>query len=122
MPAVPRLLVLEDELLIAVMVKGWLTELGCETVGPVHTVPAALALIEDGPLDGAILDVTIGGENSFPVADALRHKGIAFALATGRAPDGLPAAYEDAPLLAKPYDFAAVRGVVTRLLDSRGRS
>ena len=117
MPAVPRVLVLEDELLIAMMMRGWLTELGCETVGPARTVPDALALIKDGPLDGAILDVTIAGGDCFPVADALRQKGIPFALTTGRAADGLPANYADAPLLPKPYDFAAVRGIVAKLLD-----
>ena len=52
------------------------------------------------------------------MADALRQKGIPFALATGRAPDGLAAAYADAPSLAKPYDFAAVRGVLARLLGN----
>jgi CheY-like chemotaxis protein len=68
MPAVPRVLVLEDEPLIAVMVRDWLDELGCETVGPAHTVPAALALIEGALLDGAILDMTIGRETDWPRA------------------------------------------------------
>jgi CheY-like chemotaxis protein len=122
MPVVPRLLVLEDEPLIALMVRNWLTELGCETVGPAHTVPTALALIKDGPLDGAILDVSIGDQDCSPVADVLRHKGIPFALATGRSPDGLAATYADAPSLSKPYDFAAVRGIVARLLDNHARS
>ena len=122
MPAAPRVLVLEDEPIIALMVRGWLTELGCETVGPAHTVPSALALIDDGPLDGAILDVTIGDQNCFPVADALRHKGIPFALATGRAPDALADGYANTPSLSKPYDFAAVRGVVAELLDGHARS
>jgi DNA-binding response OmpR family regulator len=122
MPAVPRLLVLEDEPLIALMVRNWLTELGCETVGPAHTVPTALALIKDGPLDGAILDVSIGDQDCSPVADVLRHKGSPFALATGRSPDGLAATYADAPSLSKPYDFAAVRGIVARLLDNHARS
>ena len=122
MTAVPRLLVLEDEVLIASMMRGWLTELGCETVGPAHTVPAALALINDGALDGAILDVSIRGQDCFPVADALRARGVPFALATGRALDALPAAHEDVPLLPKPYDYAAVRGIVTRLLDKRAQT
>ena len=119
MPAIPRILVLEDEPLIAIMVQGWLTELGCETVGPAHTVSNALALIEEGPLDGAILDVSIGDQDCSPVADALRHLGVPFALATGRAPDGLTDTYADAPSLPKPYDFAAVRGVLAGLLGNR---
>jgi DNA-binding response OmpR family regulator len=119
MPAVPRVLVLEDEPLIAIMVRGWLTDLGCETVGPAHTVSSALALIEDGPLDGAILDVSIGDHDCAPVAEALRHKGIPFAFATGHAVDGLAA---DALSLSKPYDFAALRGVVAGLLGTHARS
>ena len=122
MPAVPRVLVLEDEPLIAMMVRGWLTELGCETVGPAHTVPAALALIEHGPLDLAILDVSIGSEDSAPVADALRHRGIPFALASGRASGALATIHPNAPALTKPYDFAAVRAVVAELLGASARS
>jgi CheY-like chemotaxis protein len=116
MPAVPRILVLEDEPLIAVMVQGWLTELGCATVGPAYTVASALALIEQAPLDGAILDVSIGDQDSSAVAEALRRKGVPFAAATGRAPDGLSAAYAGAPSLPKPYDFAAMRRVLAELL------
>ncbi len=118
MPAVPRVLVLEDEPLIAVMMRDWLTELGCETVGPAQTVPSALALIENGPLDGAILDVSIGNQDSSAAADALRSRGIPFAFATGRTGDGLAARYPDAPSLSKPYDFAALRGVVAELLGT----
>jgi CheY-like chemotaxis protein len=100
------------------MVRDWLDELGCETVGPAHTVPAALALIEGALLDGAILDMTIGREDSSAVADALRTGGIPFAFATGRSGDGLAARYPDVPTLAKPYDFAALREVVTGLLSA----
>ena len=120
MPAVPRVLVLEDEPLIAVMMRDWLTELGCETVGPAQTVPSALAFIENGPLDGAILDVSIGNQDSSAAADALRSRGIPFAFATGRTGDGLAARYPDAPSLSKPYDFAALRGVVAELLGTPG--
>jgi CheY-like chemotaxis protein len=122
LPAVPRVLVLEDEPLIAMMMQEWLTELGCETVGPAHTVATALALIKDGSLSGAILDVTIGNGDCAPVAEALRQKGIPFALATGRAADGLAVSYGNALSLPKPYDFAAVSDVVTKLLDGHVQS
>jgi DNA-binding response OmpR family regulator len=119
MPAVPRLLVLEDEPLIAMMLRNWLAELGYETAGPAYTVQTALSLIEGGPLDAAILDVSIGDQDCSPAADELRRKGIPFALATGRSRDALASAYADAPLLSKPYDFAAVRSIVSGLLDKR---
>jgi DNA-binding response OmpR family regulator len=123
MPAVQRVLVLEDEPLIAFMMRDWLTELGYQTVGPAHTVADALALIKNGTLDGAILDVSIGDKDSFPVADALRSKGIPFAFATGHAPDdGLTTSYGGALSLSKPYDFEAVRGILAKLLDTHVRS
>ena len=121
MPGAPRVLVLEDEPLIAVMMGDWLTELGCEPVGPAHTVPAALALIEGGMLDGAILDMTIGSQDSSAAADALRVRGIPFAFATGRSGDGLTARYPDVPTLAKPYDFAALQGVLAGMLGTPAR-
>jgi CheY-like chemotaxis protein len=116
MPGAPRVLVLEDEPLVAVMMGDWLTELGCEPVGPAHTVPAALALIEGGMLDGAIRDVTIGSQDSSAAADALRVRGIPFAFATGRSGDGLTARYPDVPTLAKPYE-----GVLAGMLGTPAR-
>jgi CheY-like chemotaxis protein len=122
MPAAPRILVLEDERLIAMMLRSWLTELGCETIGPAHTVPSVLAFIEGGPLDGAILDVTIGDQDSSAAADALRHKGIPFAFATGREVEALAARYPDVPSLAKPYDFESLRAVIAELLGTHARA
>jgi hypothetical protein len=74
-------------------------------------------LIEQGPLHGAILDVSIGDQDCSSVAEALRQKSIPFALATGHVHAGLPGAFAEAPALPKPYDFAAVRAVVAKLID-----
>jgi DNA-binding response OmpR family regulator len=117
MPTLPRVLVLEDEPLIAVMMRDWLTELGCETVGPAHTVHDALALILAAAPNGAILDVSLGDQDCTPVAEILREHGVPFAFATGHAVDGLTAIYAQALTLSKPYDFEAVRDVVTKLLN-----
>ena len=78
--------------------------------------PTALDLIANGSLDGAILDVSIGSGDSTAVADALRQKGVPYALATGRAGGKLVAEYGKAPSLLKPYDFADVRGVMAQIL------
>ena len=105
MPSVPRVLVLEDEPLIAMMLRTWLTELGCDTVGPAHTVPSALALIEDGPLHGAILDVSIGDQDCSPVAEALRTEASPSPLRRAARARGLSAAFAEAPVAAEAIRF-----------------
>jgi CheY-like chemotaxis protein len=116
----PRILVVEDETLIAMLVEDWLAELECETVGPVGSVAEALALIEGGELDGAILDVSLDGHDSFAVADALQTRNVPFAFATGHGAGRIAERFKGAPTLTKPYDFERVRAAVTTLLDSGG--
>jgi CheY-like chemotaxis protein len=113
----PRILVVDDEPLIAMLVEDWLNELQCETVGPAGSAPEALALIDGVELDGAILDVSLGGHNSFAVADALLDRGVPFAFATGRGVECIEQRFKDAPTLAKPYDFARIQKVLAILLD-----
>ncbi len=115
----PRILVLEDEPLIAFMVRDWLGELGCETAGPVPSVRAALDLIAAGRVDGAILDVSLDGEDCYPVADALLMVGIPVAFATGYGAKGVAPRYKDALMLPKPYGFEAVKGTVRTLLAAK---
>jgi CheY-like chemotaxis protein len=117
MPTLPRVLVVEDEPIIALMVREWLTELGCEPVGPARSVANAIELINGARLNGAILDVSLGKDDCSPVAEMLRREGIPFALATGHAADGLAGKYGDVLTLAKPYDLEAMRGVVTKMLN-----
>jgi len=113
----PRVLVVDDEPLIAMLVEDWLADMQCETIGPAASATAALALIDGAELDGAILDVSLDGHDSFAVADALRERAIPFAFATGHGRERIDARFRDAPTLAKPYDFESVRKVVETLLD-----
>ena len=80
----PRILVVDDEPLISMLVENWLGELGCKVVGPARTVADGLALA-DGQLDGAILDVNLAGGTCYPLANALRLRGVPLAFATGDA-------------------------------------
>ncbi len=114
----PRVLVVEDEPLIAMLVEDWLAELQCQTVGPAATAAHALTLIDAAPIDGAILDVSLDGHDSFAVAAALRERAIPFAFATGHATDRIEERFKDAPRLAKPYDFERVKGVLAILLQA----
>jgi len=115
--AIPtRILVLEDEPLIAMALEDWLAELGHDTVGPVASAPAALAAIAATSPDAAILDVTLRGGDSYGVAAALRERGIPFVFATGRDVAAIDARFADAPILTKPFQEDAVRRVLAALL------
>ncbi len=115
----PRVLVVEDEPLIAMLVQDWLAELQCETVGPAASAAEALALVAGETLDGAILDVSLDGHDSFAVAEALRARQVPFAFATGYGAGRIDARFNGAPTLTKPYDFERVRSVVATLLAGR---
>jgi CheY-like chemotaxis protein len=101
-----RLLVVEDEYLLAEDLRQSLERLGVEVLGPVPTVAQALQLLRsEEPLDGAILDVNLQGDYIFPVLDLLRERRVPFVLATGYDAWALPAAYADAPRCDKPLDM-----------------
>jgi CheY-like chemotaxis protein len=110
-----RILIVDDERLIAMMAQEWLEELGHEVVGPAHDLSSALALAET-ELDGALLDVLLGAEASYPIAARLLQRGVPVAFATGQAPEDLPAEFEKAPKLPKPFGFESFRKVIEDLV------
>jgi CheY-like chemotaxis protein len=117
---VPRILVVDDEPLISMLVENWLDELGCEVVGPAHTVADGLALA-GGQLDGAILDVNLGGDTCYPLANALRARGVPFAFATGDSGLDEGQGFKDPILLPKPFDFEAVKSALAALLGKTSK-
>jgi DNA-binding response OmpR family regulator len=89
-----RVLVVEDDFHVAESLAMAFAAHGCEVVGPVATVEAALALIvAGGPIDGAVLDINLRGELAYPVADALRARRVPFVFTTGY----------DEQVVAEPY-------------------
>jgi len=96
-----RILVVEDEALIAVMVEDMLSELGSTVVGPAATIEQALALARSEDIDGAVLDVNVRGERIDPVAEALAGRGVPMLFATGygevRLASGVPITVIDKP-------------------------
>ncbi len=123
-PSVPRglrVMVLEDEAIIAMLLEDMLAEMGCEVVGPVSDVPAALNLLEAETPQMALLDVNLShGQSSYKVAEALAGRGVPFAFVTGHAPGGLQAPFTDRPTLQKPFHLAALMDVV-RVVSSGGQ-
>jgi CheY-like chemotaxis protein len=100
-----RLLVVEDEALVAMMLEDMLDEFGCIVVDVAGTLSKGLDLAANEQLlfDGAILDVNLGGEKVYPVADRLVARGVPFIFCTGYGLDGLSADFAHVPTLAKPY-------------------
>ena len=112
----PRILVVDDEPLVSMLVEDWLRELGCEVVGPARSVQQGLDFVGTAPLDGAILDVNLGGQNSYSVANALKIRGIPFAFVTGNGSIDAGSGFSDPILLSKPFDFEGVKTVLGKLL------
>lgn len=110
-----RILVVEDEPVIAEMLREWVIELGCEPVGPVSSADAAMALLADKPVAGAILDIAIAGGNSYEIATKLRECGAPFVFATGHGSEDLDPQFRDAALLLKPFNFDDLAGFVEPL-------
>jgi CheY-like chemotaxis protein len=112
-----RVLVVEDETLVALLLEDMLADLGCIVIGPATSVEVALALLETEPVDVALIDVSLGSsELSLPVADALVHKRIPFAFASGHGPKALGGTrHEGASLLLKPFSFAELTAIVVEL-------
>jgi len=111
-----RILIVEDEPLIAMMLEDFLDALDKDVAGTAESVPAALAIVEGGGIDGAILDVNLrGGEQSWPVADALAQAGIPFLLATGGGDGSIAEAHRGRPVLSKPFTMNGVEQALASL-------
>ncbi|MGQ2991239.1 MAG: response regulator [Brevundimonas sp.] len=113
-----RILVVEDESLVAMLLETILEDMGCETVGPVSNVAEAVGLVDGGePLHGALLDVNVAGVEVFPVAAALEARGLPFVFSTGYGEGGLPDEWKGRITLQKPFTEAAVEEALARALS-----
>ena len=97
-----RILVVEDEAVIAIMIEDMLVDLGCEVVGPAGSVAEAIRLAESEPLSGAFLDVNLGGASIYPVADLLSARRIPFVFVSGYGAGAIAARFAGTPILSKP--------------------
>ncbi|WAC64619.1 response regulator [Pseudoxanthomonas sp. SL93] len=111
----PRVLIVEDESMLVMLLEDLLPTLGYEVAGSAGSVEQALAALDEAPIDLAVVDVNLAGTPSFPVADALRERGVPFLFTTGYGHEGLPERFVDAPVLAKPFRRHDMESVLTRL-------
>jgi len=110
-----RILIVDDEPLIAMLVEAWVVDMGHEPVGPAHSLGEAQALMGAG-IDAAVVDVTLGHESGRPIAEALAAKGSPFVYATGQAETQLDDMPRASGVLLKPYSFEAFEAAVHAML------
>lgn len=118
LPEGRRVLVVEDEMNIVLIIEEALRNLGAQVIGPVSRLDAALRLANEEAVDAAILDVNIRGGNSYAVADVLVARGIPFVFCSGYSDWALAEQHRDRPRLAKPYSSKDLEGVVVQLLGA----
>jgi CheY-like chemotaxis protein len=116
-----RILVVEDNFLTADAIQDLLETSGCDVIGPASTVAEALALIAGKALDGAVLDISLGGELSFPVAAALIERDVPFLFLTGYDDLVVPPQYRAMRRLEKPTDMRQLAEIVTSAFGQASR-
>lgn len=118
----PKVLVVEDETVVSFLVEDMLIELGCREVLHAADIRDALQMLEREQVDLAVLDVNLGGEKVYPVAEFLTARGIPFVFATGYGRQGLEADWRDRPVIQKPFRLDVLADALRSALVRRLRS
>ena len=111
-----RVLVIEDEMLILMMIEDMLADLGCESVTVASKVGPAISLIEGQEFDTAMLDMNLNGIESYPVADALTAREVPYFFSTGNSLTNVKDGYRDQDVLKKPFTFEQLGNMLLRSL------
>lgn len=114
-----RVLVVEDEAMVAMLLEDMLLDLGCRAVEIASRLDTGVRAAQQGDFGFAVLDVNLDGVKSFPIADALRLRGIPFIFASGYGTSGLEQRYADVPTLQKPFRAADLASMVASALGDR---
>lgn len=109
-----RILVVEDEAMVAAMIEDMLVELGASVVGPAPSIEAGLALAGAEALDAAVLDINVRGQRIDPIADLLRRRGVPMVFASGYGRSGMLA--HEATVLEKPFRLDVLAAALERLV------
>jgi len=116
-PCSKRVLIVEDELMIRMLLEDMLAELGYAVAASATRLDEALSIASSGDFDVAILDVNLEGQASSPVADVLATRGTPFLFATGYGQRGLPEHYRNRPTLKKPFQIESLRRMLHDMLQ-----
>jgi CheY-like chemotaxis protein len=116
-----RVLVVEDESLLALLLEDMLGDIGCTVVGVASTVAAAIDAIAKVDAEAAILDIKLGDEKSYAVAEALAARGVPFVFATGYGDLNLEEPWQDRPVLQKPFAQKQLEDLLGRVVGGAPR-
>ena len=111
-----RVLFVEDEAMVSILIEDMLLDLGVEVVGPASQMDTAVALARSAEIEAAVLDINIGGQLTYPVADILKGRGIPVIFATGYGSTALPERFRGTPTLHKPFDRSRFEEVMQAAL------
>lgn len=114
-----RILLVEDEFLVALEVEDTLQDWGCTVLGPFAKLSKAIEAARGAELDGAILDINLNGEMVYPLADDLASKNVPFVFLTGYTAADIPENYRGFPRLQKPLDAKTLRGALLSFRQGR---
>jgi CheY-like chemotaxis protein len=115
-PAARRILVVEDEYLIRMLLEDMLVEIGYEVAASVGSLAEAKAAVEAGGFDGAILDVNLDGEEIYPIAEILAARALPFVFVTGYGESSLADPFGNRPALQKPFQTEQLQKALAELL------
>jgi PAS domain S-box-containing protein len=110
-PSGQRVLLVEDEALVAMMIQDWLTEAGHSVIGPISRASEALQAATEADYDAAILDINLGDGMAYPVADIVAKRGVPFVFVTGYEADTIDDRFSHVPILQKPIERQMLQGL-----------
>ncbi len=113
----PRVLLVEDEVLITLLLQDMLLDRECETADAPASLEDALSAARNGAFDLALIDLNLHGKLTYPVADLLKARRIPFIFVTGYGAAALEPAYADAPVLEKPFRREDLEAMIARVLS-----
>ena len=111
-----RVLVIEDEMLIIMMIEDMLGDLGCDSIAVASKIDPALSLIAGQDFDTAMLDMNLNGLESYPIADALTAREVPYFFSTGNSVSNVKYGYRDQDILKKPFTFEQLVNMLSRSL------
>jgi CheY-like chemotaxis protein len=115
-----KVLVVEDEFLVAALIEDILKDAGCLVVGPIPRIADALDAVHHEAYDAAILDVNLAGDRIDPVADALSRRDVPFMFVTGYAAGALPGGHAQRPRVCKPFKISDLLDALSSLVRAAG--